>query len=664
MTGVVAKLLPIWILPITLLAFLPVLLNGFVNWDDKTLVDNPNYRGLGLSQLRLMFTDFHLGQYQPLSWITLGLDHLLWWMDPFGYHLTSLFLHTANAVVLYFIMVRLISLGSFGVVAPREPAMRAAAGFAALIFAIHPLRVEPVAWASARADVVSTLFFLSSVLCYLTAAVPGETGCRWLLWMGASVILYGLSLLSGTAGMALPVILLLLDVYALGRLGGGREKSFGSELRQLLWQKVPFLLLLLGAIAVNVFAVRQGEVMSSSVDHHGLAPRVAHIFFTPAFYLWKTVVPLGLAPLYEPSASSLALGSAMVVAISVGLFLGRRRWPALFAIWICHIALLLPVLLITQHGPQIVADRYSYLSCVPWAILAGSGLLYCRQLWPSGQIVRRNIAFGAGLAASLVLVLGILTWKQTEVWHDSEKLWRHAVAVSRSSGAHHNLAVLLETDGRVEEALEHYRQAARIDSSDWDSHYRAALLLHSQGKVQEAIEHYRSAVQINPTAIEAQNQLAASLVTQGRLEEAVEHFRNVIELNTNAEANPRIRRKRIEHFRNVIELDPSLGETHFRLGMILALQGHLEEAVDHFQQTLKIKPDHVEAMLNLGRVLAARGNLDQAIHYFRQALHFRPVDAELHESLGRALAERGKRDEAAKHLEQALRILKSSPASR
>jgi protein O-mannosyl-transferase len=633
------SLLPVLILLVSIIAFLPVLLNGFVDWDDKPLVNNPNYRGLGLSQLQWMFTDFHTGQYQPLSWITLGADHFLWWMDPFGYHLTSLLLHAASAIVFYFMTMRLLTLEQFGLAKPREPALSVAAGFAALVFAVHPLRVEPVAWASARADIVAGLFFLCTILCYLQVAGLSESDHKRLWWMSASVIIYALSLLSNAAGVALPIVLLLLDIYPLKRLGSGAGKWFGPQARRVWWQKVPFFLLALGALVLTLATERQTHA-ADSLSSHGIATQAAYIVFAPAFYLWKTVVPHGFSPLYDLPVWSLALGGVMVAVISVGLFFVRRQWPAVLATWVCYVVILLPVLVTAQASPQMIADRYSYLACLPLAVLTGGGLLHSWQLWVGGQVMRWTSVPAGGVAALLLLGLGSLTWKQTQVWHDSEKLWRHTVVVSRSSGAHYNLAVLLEARGKTEEATEHYEQAAQIDPLRWDAHHKAALLLQKQGRSQEAIEHYRNAVQINPNLIEAQNNLAAALAIQGELEEAAEHLRKVLEFY------------------------PGLSETHFKLATILALQGHLEEAADHLRQALKIKPNDVESFLNLGRVLAAQGKLDQAIDYFRQALRIQPDNAEVHESLGRALAEQGKKGEASKHLQEALRILKSSPASR
>src|SRR2546425_399213 len=207
-------LAPVLVALVTFAAFLPALQNQFVSFDDdKNFLDNPHYRGLAWTHLRWMWTT-HLGHYIPLTWMTLGLDYLLWGMNPVGYHLTSLLLHAANAVVFFFVVCRILTLA---LPAPSERSHALTAGFAALVFAIHPLRVESVAWVTERRDVLSGLFYLSAILIYLRASGRGERGRGW-YWL--SVAVFVLALLSKSMVVNLPVVLLILDVYPLRRLGG------------------------------------------------------------------------------------------------------------------------------------------------------------------------------------------------------------------------------------------------------------------------------------------------------------------------------------------------------------------------------------------------------------------------------------------------------------
>ena len=214
---------PIAVIALTLVAFLPVLDNGFIpNWDDRTnFLDNPHYRGLGSAQLRWMFTTFHAGHYIPLTWLSLGLDYLLWGLNPAGYHLSSLLLHAATALAFYFLAVRLFRFALPPATSPA--ALRWGAAMAALLFAVHPLRVESVAWATERRDVLSGLFYVLALLCYVKAATaPAETAPARLepRWYALSLTCFAAALLSKSIVVTLPVTLVVLDVYPLRRLGG------------------------------------------------------------------------------------------------------------------------------------------------------------------------------------------------------------------------------------------------------------------------------------------------------------------------------------------------------------------------------------------------------------------------------------------------------------
>jgi Flp pilus assembly protein TadD len=600
---------PLLVALLTTVAFLPALKNGFVGWDDyDNLLENPRFQGLDWTQLRWMFTTFHMSLYRPLTWVTLGLDYNLWGMNPFGYHLSSLIFHVVNAVLVYFLCLLLFRRAISSPSMSGEIPLRIAAGFAALLFALHPLRVEAVAWISARNDLVSGLFILAALLCYLKAAA-GEKKA-W--WLSLAVVIYTLSLLSKASGMTLPAVLVVLDIYPLRRLGPGRW--FGSEANKVWLEKVPFLFLGLAAAAIAVLAKQETGAMAS-FSQYGFARRLAQALFGLPFYLWKTLFPVGLSPLYElpsqfnPSEWRFILSGMAVLAITVVLFAFRRRWPAAIAIWACYVVLLLPVLGVAQSGPQIVADRYSYLACLGWAMLAGAGILYGWKLLFDGRIDRRVFVPSLGMGAIVLAGLGFMSWRQAEVWHDSERLWRHALAVSEGSNFQSSVA-----------------------------HYNLGKTVGSRGNLTEAIEHYRQALKIDPAYAKAHNNLGNALLVRGEVEEA------------------------IEHYRQALKVDPDHAKAHYNLGAALASRGDLAEAIEHFRQAVRIDPAYAKAHYNLGVALARRGNLAEAIGHFRQALRIQPDSAEAHESLGQALALQGSRDEAVQHYQQALSILKSRRA--
>src|SRR5213596_2266512 len=368
-------LVPALIALVTFAAFLPVLQNQFVDWDDqRNFLDNHHYRGLGWTHLRWMWTT-HLGHYIPLTWMTLGLDYLLWGMNPVGYHLTNLLLHAANAVVFFFVVRRILTLALLGA-SEHGHALAVSAGFAALVFAIHPLRVESVAWATERRDVLSGLFYLSAVLAYLRACDREERGRGW--YWGA-VALFAGALLSKSMAVNLPVVLMILDVYPLRRLGGSIG-WWSKPARRIYVEKIPFVLLAAVASAIAVMA--QFSIHAAlPLAQLSVPGRLAVSAYGLSFYLGKMIVPVNLSPLYElprtvsPWAMPFILSFGLAIAITAIVLSLRRRMLGLPAAWLAYLVVLLPVLGIFQSGPQIAADRYTYLAGLGWAILAGAGLL-------------------------------------------------------------------------------------------------------------------------------------------------------------------------------------------------------------------------------------------------------------------------------------------------
>ena len=618
-------LVPVLIALATFAAFLPTLQNQFVNWDDAdNFLDNPHYRGLGWAQLRWMWTTFHMGHWIPLTWMTLGLDYRLWGMNPVGYHLTSLVLHVANAIVFFFVAVRILGLALPDPGARRPASLALAAGCAALLFALHPLRVESVAWATERRDVLSGLFYLLTILVYLRARERGERGQ---VWHWGAVGLFACALLSKSITVSLPIVLLILDVYPLGRLGGATG-WWSTPARRVYREKIPFVLLAGGASAIAFLALFQLHNMAV-LDRLSVPGRLAISAYNLSFYLWKMVVPVALSPLYElgpvnPSAAPFLLSYGAVLAITALALAVRHRVPGLPVAWLAYVIILFPVLGIFQNGPQIAADRYTYLAGMGWALLAGAGLL---------SAIRRLPVLSPALAIVLLVGLGSLTWSQTRVWHDSATLWSHAVAMDpRSHVGEYSWGLALDQQGKVAEAIDRYQAALRLNPRYADAHNSVGAALAKQGKVAEAIEHYQTALRLTPNLAEAHGNLGAALVQQGKLAEA------------------------IDHYRRAVQITPDYADAHGNWGTALALQGKLAEAIDQYRQALQIKPDHADAHFNWGNALAQQGKSAEAIAHYQQALQITPDSAAAHTNWGNALAQQGKLAEAIAHYEQALRI--------
>ena len=340
-----------------------------------------------------MFTTFHNSLYRPLTWITLGADYLLWGMAAPGYHLTSLIFHCATVVCFYILVCQMLPLLAPALARPIDFAVKIAAGFAALLFAIHPLRVEPVGWASGRENVVASPFFILTLIFYLYAVVPTRSVASYWKWMSVAWFSYALSLLGKGAGVTLPVALLILDIYPLGRFRIGQKDWFGFRVWRVWLEKAPFFLLALVAGLLAIFGKQQSKLMYG-LDQYGLVERVVQTIYGLGFYLWKTLLPVDLSPLYEMETFSLSdarfvLSAALLLAITATCWLLRCQWPWALASWIYYIVILLPYVGIAQNGPQVAADRYSYLACLPGPIIAAAGLLYC---WRARQRDRMHCA--------------------------------------------------------------------------------------------------------------------------------------------------------------------------------------------------------------------------------------------------------------------------------
>src|SRR5256712_5210113 len=353
-------LIPLALALVTFAVFSSALSNDFVEWDDQVnLTGNEQYRGLGPTQLKYFFTAVLLGHYIPLTWLTLGLDYVLWGMTPKGYHLTNLLLYAANAAVLYLVALRMLARTTTVAGIP----LRLGAVAATLFFTLHPLRAESVAWVTERRDVLSGLFFLLTILTYLKTCEASGRRRLWLL--AGSVGFYILALASKGSVMVLPALLLVLDIYPLRQLG-----------RRTLIEKIPFVLLgVAGAVAT--YHAQNANAFITPLQRYPLTARIGMTFYSLWFYASKTVVPEGLGPLYELPARVNPLywrflGPAVAVTVITSALVAlRRRWPAGLTVWACYAIALGPVMGLVHSGYQLAHDRYSYLPALGLALMFG-----------------------------------------------------------------------------------------------------------------------------------------------------------------------------------------------------------------------------------------------------------------------------------------------------
>lgn len=421
-------ILPVALFVCAFLAFLPALDNALVEFDDhKILLEPTGWRGLEWSNIRWMFSQHIMGHYQPLTWLSYAFDYVFLDADPVErprmFHFTSMVLHGLNAVLLYFVAARLLRAArDFG-----EVPTRIAAAAAALLWAVHPLRAESVAWATERRDVLSGLFLLLATLAYLRAFPARESRPASISWWALSVILLILSCLSKAWGMSFFIVAIILDWCPLRRLPPEPWRWTRPDALRILAQKIPYIAVGLATAYLAMWAQSQASAVRSLAEWP-LPSRIVQSFFGLVWYPWATLWPTNLCALYDlrhglnPWEPQYLACYAIVAAASLACLALWRRAPAILAAVAAYAVQIAPVLGLSQAGDQFMADRYSYLATIPFYLLLAGGVLLLAQRSPAA---RRWAIAGAPALAALVLIP--LSLAQTRTWHDSTTLWRHAV---------------------------------------------------------------------------------------------------------------------------------------------------------------------------------------------------------------------------------------------
>ena len=469
-----------------MLAFSGALWNGFV-WDDHFNFEmNSGYRGLGWSHLQWMLTNNVDAHWIPLTWFTFAVDYLLWGMNPVGYHLSNLLFHAVAAWLLFLVALRLLRLAG---ASTDDVTLTVGAAAASVFFSIHPLRAESVVWITERRDVVSGVFVLLAVLAYLRAQEPPSERRR--LWMAACLVSFQLAVLSKSIAITLPVILLLLDIYPLRRLDTWPAAWLRAANRRVILEKLPFVPM---AVLASVVAM---AIIGGLNRFTPLTPleRLVTVTYSFWFYLWKTIVPAGLLPLYEmpirvdPAEPRFVVGVIATLAVSVLVVALVRRWPAALAAWLAYVVMIGPVSGVKHTGIQLVADRYSYLSCIPWALLFGAGVC---ALLHARQIASERLQWRLVSTAVMVWLLGlaVLASYQTTLWRTPEKLWRYAVSSDPSCFVcQHNLGTTLLKQGRAGEAIGPLERAVALREPAPLTHAALVMATLAGGDSRAAYDH-------------------------------------------------------------------------------------------------------------------------------------------------------------------------------
>ncbi len=593
----------------------------FVNYDDPGYVyDNPAVtRGLTLQGIEWAFTHSVRANWHPLTMLSHMLDCRFYGLNAGGHHLTSLLLHTATAVLLFLVLRRMTGF-----------LWRSA--FVAAVFAIHPLRVESVAWVSERKDVLSGLFFMLTVGAYGRYVEKSKVqDPRSKVFYGLALVFFALGLMSKPMLVTLPFVLLLLDYWPLNRLRAeaATEPVFrlaGRRVpRRLVFEKLP-LLGLAGASGVATIYAQTDAL--TSFEKFSLSLRVGNALISYVAYLGQMFWPSGLAVLYPIIASGVGISKVvlslvLLASISAGVFILCRRHPYFLTGWLWYLIMLAPVIGLVQVGAQARADRYTYLPQIG---------LYLMLTWAAGELWGgwryRRMVLGGG-ATVILMALIFCAHAQTSYWRNSESLWTHTLTCTPDNAiTHYNLGNALLQMGSVDEAIVQYQKALQIKPDYADAHNNLGNVLFLKGKMDEAITQYQKALQIKPDYAIAHNNLGIALNKTSHVDEA------------------------ITHFQKALQIKPDFAEAHGNFGDALLQKGNVDEAITQYQKALQITPDDADVLNNLAWLLATCPDAHfrdgvQAVRYAGRACELTYYQkATFIGTLAAAYAEAGRFDDA------------------
>jgi tetratricopeptide (TPR) repeat protein len=593
---------------ITLLAYLPVAHDGFVNYDDQDYVTENSVvqKGLTWTGIKWAFTTGHASNWHPLTWLSHMADCELFGLNPGAHHLVNVLFHTANVVLLFLLLLRLTGLrpgAKAGASSPPAGALWPGA-FVAALFAWHPLHVESVAWISERKDVLSTFFALLTLLAYTryVQCVTGDKGqvartekvaptpalsrvtCHMSLFYGLALFFFALGLMSKPMLVTLPFVMLLLDYWPLKRVTSAPWQV--SKVLRLALEKWPFFLLAAVSCVITflVQSQRNGDAVAS-LELIPLHYRFCNALVSYGLYLLKMVWPVGLAVFYPlPDHLTwifMAATTSAVVLVIISSFVWRagRARAYLPVGWLWFLGTLVPVIGLVQVGGAALADRYTYIPSIGVFIAVTFGVC---ELAGRFQFPQKAIATAAALILATCL---ILTENQLRYWHDSETLFAHALAVTKNNHvAHVNLGVALEQKGKINEALAEYRAAEELAPELYHIHNNLGNLLDNLGQPNKALTEYRWAVLLNPSLPSLHNGAGMVLAELGRFDEA------------------------LRQFKEAARLDPTYPWAHLEIGKMRLKQGRDAEAIDAFRAALRIDPNNFQILAYTAHVLAADEN--------------------------------------------------------
>jgi Flp pilus assembly protein TadD len=568
----------------TLTVYLQVRNHEFIRFDDDQYIAKNRHiqQGLTTESVTWALTATDISYWQPMTLLSLILDYELYGLNPLGYHLTNLLLHLLNTLLLFLVLKRMT--GSI---------WRSA--FVASLFALHPLNVESVAWATERKNVLSTTFWMLTMWTYVLY-VERPVIVRYVLVF----LCFALGLMSKPMLVTLPFVLLLLDYWPLGRFQFRRSAAeieaqehkllqpssrWASNFRLVL-EKVPLVVLSVVAIYVSSLSVQRSAIVIST-ETVPMTLRIANALVSYVGYIGKMFWPQKLAIVYPYPTMlptwQIAGAGLLLIGVTLVAIWTFQRLPYLVTGWLWYLGTLIPVIGLKQVGFwPAMADRFAYVPLIGLFIMIAWGGPELVAGWRHRRVV-------------LSVVAGAAHWRNTA------ELFKHALEVTTDNYvAHNNFGNELAAQGMFDEAISHYSETLRLKPHYMGTHNNLAVVLARQGRFDEAILHYSEALRLKPDSAETHNNLGVALAKLGKIDAAIAHY---------------IR---------ALELEPHYAEAHNNMGNALAEQGKLDDAVSYFYKALEVSQAYPKAHNNLGVALARQGKFDEAISHFNEALRLQP----------------------------------------
>jgi tetratricopeptide (TPR) repeat protein len=603
----------------TIVAYEPVRKNGFVDLDDGAYITkNPNVNeGITLQSVVWAFTKFHSGNWHPLTWLSHTLDCEIYGLNPLGHHTTSVIIHIANSLLLFWVLRKMTAStpdnGIQGQASSPQAGTIWPSAFVAGVFALHPVHVESVAWAAERKDVLSGLFWMLTMLAY-ARYVERPNIKRYALVLLAFLM----GLMSKPMVITLPFVLLLLDWWPLERIEGRWTRDEGRtfqkvSIRRLIKEKIPLFALSAVSSVITIIAQHSGGAVVT-LESMPVSYRIANTFVSYIRYIGKTLWPNRLAVLYPqhfgdiPEAIVVTCVLLFVLLTILGIHIGRhRRYIATG--WLWYIGTLVPVIGLVQVGSQAIADRYMYIPMVGLLIIIA---------WAVKDVIadnRRRQKAAAALAVTVLLISVILTRMQVRHWQNNLSLFGHTVNVTEANPfAETSYGHALYIAGHIDEGLSHMQKAVRINPNFSAGRDTLGIVLMEQGKINEAVACFNEVIRRDKSWKEGYINLGAALSRQGKYDEA------------------------IKYINKALELDPKYANARSKKGTVLMMAGRLKEAVADLNEGLQTSTDAMEVYVNLAIAYGRLGDNELSLRNRSKAMGLKSDNPETLNNLAWLLA--------------------------